>query len=170
MAATFELQATDNTPDLQRLIDKLQPSQLAGALKGVGEGGVGLVREAFQDSKNPYGEKWKDLQESTLEAFVGIRASASARSRRQRKSYGTRPLVRMGALLSSANWQLVLDGTAVVIGVSQHYGKYHQGDPDVASKGIIPERSFLPKADRGLPDAWRDMAIDNIEAFLEGGS
>lgn len=168
MAATFELQATDTVPDLERLLEKLQPRELTGALKVIGEGGVGLVYQAFQDSENAYGEKWAPLQESTLEAFVGKAGGTKSGARRRRRSYGTRPLVRMAGLMRSANFALTLDGSAVVIGVSQHYGKFHQGDPDHPSKGIIPERSFLPTAERGLPDAWRDMAIDSIEAFLEG--
>jgi len=155
----FELSITDDIPDLQRLIEKLEPRQLSGAMKNIGEAGVGLARESFQMGKNPYGEAWAPLKESTLEAFVG-------RGGRQRKSYGARPLVRTSTLMSSLNWSLVMDGSAVAIGVSQRYGKYHQGDPDIPSKGIVPQRAFLPIEDRGLPEAWREELIDAVESYL----
>ena len=167
MPAAFELTTETDTPDVQRLLAKLQPNQLAAVMKIVGVGGQDLVREAFQTSENAYGEKWAPLQESTLAAFVG-RGVGGKSGWRRRKSYGTRPLVRKGALMASATSSVTLDGSAVKIGVSKAYGVFHQGDSDVPSKGIVPERSFLPKADRGLPDAWRDMVIDSIEAHLGG--
>lgn len=168
MPAEFELTTETTVPDLDRLLAKLRPDQLAAVMKIVGVGGQDLVRESFQTSKTAYGEKWAPLQESTLEAFVG-RGVGGKGGRRRRKSYGTRPLVRMGTLMSSATSTVTLDGSAVKIGVSKAYGVFHQGDPDVPSKGIVPERSFLPKAERGLPDAWRVMVVESIEAHLGGG-
>lgn len=161
----FELSIESELPSLKSLLAKLEPAALRGALKNIGEAGVGLATDAFNESTDPYGKKWAPLSEGYLKSLVG---ASRIPGRRRRESFGTRPLVRTGALLRSLNWRLVGAG-AVSIGVSQRYGVYHQGDPNHPSKGLIPRRMFLPTAERGLPDEWREEMIDAVEAFLDVG-
>jgi len=163
--ATFTIDLEVDAPDLQRLLEKLDKAKLAGALKNIGDAGVPLARDAFQTSRDPYGEKWPALQASTLAAFVG---KAGIPGRKRRSAYGTRPLVRTTELVNSLNWQLV-GSDAVSIGASVAYGKYHQGDPSHPSKGIVPRRMFLPTAERGLPELWRDELTEAVEAYLAIG-
>lgn len=165
MPATFTLDLEVDAPDLQRLLAKLDGARLAGALKNIGEAGVPLARDAFQQSRDPYGDEWPALQESTLAALVG---KAGIPGRKRRSTYGTKPLVRTSKLVNSLNWQLV-GSDAVSIGASVAYGKYHQGDPDHPSKGIVPRRMFLPTAEKGLPDAWREELTDAVESYLAVG-
>lgn len=148
-------------PDVFRLIEKLEPARLDAVLKNIGEEGVGLARESFQQSVEPDGKtKWKPLAETTLEALVGI---GGLKGRRRRKDYGTRPLVRTATLMNSLNWQLKDGGVA--IGASASYAVYHQGDPDHQDKAIVPRRRFLPE--RELPDRWRNAVLEAVEGFLE---
>lgn len=161
MPANLEISVSAELPELQKLLGKLSGARLTGALKNIGEAAVPLARDSFQEGENPYGEAWDPLKGSTLEAFVG-------KSRKRRRAYGTKPLVRTSALVNSLNWRLV-GGDTVAVGASQAYGKYHQGDPDVASKGIVPQRAFLPIASRGLPDAWREELIDAVDSYLAIG-
>lgn len=158
MASILTIAVTSEPEELRQLLEKLQPSNMAGAMKSIGEAGEGLARDAFQDAKDPHGQAWAPLKESTLEAFVGG-------SRKRRKAYGTKPLVRTSVLANSLNWRLV-GSDGVAIGASQHYGKYHQGDPDHATKNIVPQRAFLPIPGRALPDAWRDELVDAVESYL----
>ena len=164
MPAYLELSATTEVEALDALLERLTPERLQGAMKNFGEAAVPLARDAFQHGKDPYGKKWKALQKSTLEAFVG-------RSRKRRKAYGSKPLLRTSALVNSLNWRLVNDpeGPAVAVGASQGYAKYHQGDPDHPSRNIVPQRAFLPTVSRGLPEAWRDELVDALEAYLAVG-
>lgn len=163
VAGEFELDIEAHVPDLQRLLSLLSPSRLAGAMKNVGEAGVGLATESFQTGKDPDGAAWPALQESTLEAFVG-----KAAGRRRRRSYGTRPLIRTATLMRSLRWEL-RGNDAVAVGTAQAHGVYHQGDPDHASRGIVPPRRFLPERGRELPDAWRSELLDAVESYLASG-
>lgn len=165
MPATFTIDLEVDAPDLQRLLARLDKARLVGALKNIGEAGLPLARESFQDSRDPYGQAWPALQASTLAAFVG---KAGIPGRKRRSAYGTRPLVRTTELVNSLNWQLV-GSDAVSIGASVAYGKYHQGDPDHPSRGIVPRRMFLPTAERGLPELWRDELTEAVEAYLDVG-
>lgn len=163
MASEFVLDVAAQVPDLQRLLALLSPSRLQGALKNVGEAGVGMATESFQKGTDPDGTPWPALQESTLEAWVG-----RAAGRRRRRSYGSRPLIRTATLMRSLRWELRGDST-VAIGTAQAAGVYHQGDPDHPSKGILPPRRFLPQAGRALPDAWRTDLLDAVESYLTAG-
>ncbi len=163
MAARFEFTTKSDLPDVRRLLRRLSPTELRGALKNVGEAGVGLAQGAFKGSKAPDGTSWPALQESTLAAWVG-----NAAGRRRRREYGTRPLVRTATLMRSVGWQLVGDD-AVAIGTAQAAGVFHQGDPDHPNRHIIPPRRFLPERGKPLPDEWRDEFVDAIESFLDGG-
>lgn len=163
MPARFEVTLREELPDIKRLLRRLEPTQVRGAMQSVGEAGVGLAQESFRASKEPDGTSWPKLQESTLEAWVG-----RAEGRRRRKSYGTRPLVRTTTLMRSMRWQLVGD-SAVAIGTSQAAGVFHQGDPDRPNRRIIPPRRFLPERGRPLPDAWRDELVDAIQSSLNAG-
>lgn len=157
----LRIDVRSDLPDVHRLLRKLEPARLTGALKNIGEEGVGLARESFQKSVEPDGEtKWKPLSPSTLKSFVGI---GGLTGRRRRESYGTRPLVRTTALMNSLNWQLRDRGVA--IGASAEYAVYHQGDPEHQDKGIVPRRRFLPE--RGdLPERWRTAVLEAVEDFL----
>lgn len=160
----FDLDVAAGVPDLSRLLSRLSPQSLRGAMKNIGEAGVGLAQQAFHDAQAPDGTRWAALQESTLNAWVG-----RAAGRRRRRQFGTRPLIRHGVLMRSLSWSLVGDD-AVAIGTSQAHGVFHQGDPDHASRGIIPPRRFLPEAGRELPDSWREELLDAVESYLsEGG-
>jgi hypothetical protein len=161
--ASFEYSLTVDTPQLTRLLRKLDHQGLQGALKNIGEAGVGLARDSFRESKDPYGLAWAPLSDETLESLVG---ASGIPGRRRRRQYGKRPLMRTRALVQSLNWQLV-GGGAVSIGASQRYGVYHQGDPTKTDKGIVPRRMFLPTAAKGLPAGWRDELIDAVESFLD---
>jgi phage gpG-like protein len=153
-----KIRATSDTPDLQRLRNRLEPDQVQAALKSVGEAGVALVRDSFQQGKDPYGKAWQVLSDKTL----GMRVPGT-KHRRSTYSDG-RPLRRRGHLMSSFTYQVV--GNEVEIGTPRPHAKYHQGD-NHPSKGIIPRRMFLPLPDRGLPKAWQDEITETIEAFLE---
>jgi phage gpG-like protein len=161
MASSFTIKS--DLPDVRRLLRRLQPDQLKGALKNMGEAGTGLAQDAFKDSTAPDGTKWPALQESTLDAWVG-----SAAGRKRRRDYGQKPLLRTATLMRSLSWQLVGDNT-VAIGTAQAHGVFHQGDPDHPSRGIIPPRRFLPQRGQPLPDEWREDLINAVEEFLEGG-
>lgn len=163
VASEFELNIESHVPDLQRLLSLLSPSRLAGAMKNVGEAGVGLARDSFEAGQAPDGTPWPALQESTLEAYVG-----KAAGRRRRKSYGSRPLIRTATLMRSLRWELRGNDT-VAVGTAQAHGIYHQGDPDHASRGIVPPRRFLPERGRALPDAWRTELLDAVESYLASG-
>lgn len=164
MPARFEVTTKSNLPDVHRLLRKLSGAELRGAMKVIGRGGENLARQAFQDAKAPDGTVWPALQESTLNAWVG-----AAAGRKRRSEYGTRPLIRKGTLMGSLKSQLVDDAT-VAVGTAQAHGVYHQGDPDHASRGIIPPRRFLPERGKPLPDEWRDELVEALEAYLEGGT
>jgi phage gpG-like protein len=154
-----KITASSDTPDLQRLKERLQPNQVASALKAVGEAGVALVRDSFQAGKDPYGKAWQALSERTLTGLV-------PGTKRRRSSYSDgKPLIRRGNLMSSFNARVV--GREVEIGTPRPHAKYHQGDDKHASKGIIPRRMFLPKSDKGLPKSWQDEITETIEAYLE---
>jgi phage gpG-like protein len=154
-----KIRVTADTPDIQRLIERLRPEQVDGALKAVGEAGVSLVRDSFQRSEDPYGKAWQALSDKTLRRKV-------PGTNRVRSSYSDgRPLRRRGHLMSSFNAR-VSRGT-VEIGTPMPHAKYHQGDDNHPSKGIIPRRMFLPVADRGLPKAWQEEITETIEAYLE---
>lgn len=165
MPATFTVDLEVDAPDLKRLLDKLEAGRLRGALKNIGEAGVPLARATFQEGTDPYGAKWPALQQSTLNAYIG-RAGVPGRPRRRDR--GTTPLNRTGALRGSLNWQLA-GADAVSIGASVAYGKYHQGDPERQSADVVPRRMFLPTAERGLPDLWREELTEAVEAYLEHG-
>lgn len=159
----LDLTQTDDLPDIKRLLQRLEPKQFRAALKVMGEAGVDLAQQAFQQSTAPDGTRWAALQESTLNAWVGDVAG-----RRRRRTYGKRPLVRHADLMRSVRLQFVGDD-AVVVGTAQAAGVFHQGDPDHPSKGIIPPRRFLPERDRPLPDAWREELVDALEAVVTEG-
>src|SRR5690606_38971220 len=68
--AVLSVNVRSDLPDVHRLLRKLEPARLAGALKNIGEEGVNLARESFQRSVEPDGEtKWKPLSPSTLKSF-----------------------------------------------------------------------------------------------------
>lgn len=161
--SAFELTTKTAAPELQELLEKLEPGRLQGAMKVIGEVGVGLAQESFTTSKDPHGTKWPALKESTLESFVT--------PRRRRRSYGTRPLVRTAATMRSINWRLLgLTGdVGVAIGASEAHAVYHQGDPSKPNRNIVPQRAFLPVPGKGLPDAWRDDMLKALEAYLAPG-
>ena len=152
----LEIDATVQLEGMQELLQKLQGDRLRGAMKNIGEEGVGLVREGFQKSQDPYGDAWKPLAPKTLSSKV-------TRTRR-RESYGTAPLRRRGHLMSSFNYQVRDMG--VEIGTPYPFAKYHQGDED-GGKGIVPRRMFLPDPTLGLPSAWRTNMLEAVEAYLE---
>lgn len=159
----MQIEVTSDLVGIRKLLRKLEPRERRAALKNVGEAGVGLVRDAFQATTDPYGTKWKPLADSTLASFVG---AAGVAGRRRRRAYGSRPLNRTGVLLGSINSQLLSDDE-VSIGTPFPWAKYHQGDPSHASRGVIPRRMFLPSSERGLPDAWRTEILDAVESYLE---
>ncbi len=161
----LEIRVDSEMDGIFGVLARLEQPRLAAALKNVGEFGLGQVREAFQKSEDPYGEKWKPLAESTLASYVG--AKVAGKTRRRRSSYGTRPLIRTSALVNSANYRLVQSETAVSIGVSQRHGVYHQGDPKKPDKKKVPRRMFLPTGSRGLPEAWRTGVTGTIESYLD---
>lgn len=153
----MKLELTADIAPLQEMLTKLNKRELSGAMKNIGEAGVGLVRESFQTSTDPYGDKWKPLSDDYLDSTV-------PGTDRLRKSYGTAPLRRRGQLMSSFNYQV--RGGSVEIGTPKAFAKFHQGD-DSGGKGIIPRRAFLPVPSRGLPKKWQTEIIEAVEAFLE---
>lgn len=154
----MKLEITADLGPLQDMLTKLNKRELSGAMKNIGEAGVGLVRESFQTSTDPYGEKWKPLSDDYLDSTV-------PGTNRTRRSFGTRPLVREFTALGSLNFQLPRPG-AVEIGVVPAYMKYHQGD-DSGGEGKLPRRMFLPTPSRGLPKKWQTAIIEGVEEYLE---
>lgn len=153
-------------PDVQRLLRRLEPEQRAEALETIGEEGQNLARDSFMESRDPYGNEWPPLKQSTLKSYVTIPGIAG---RRRREAFGLRPLVRTTDLMNSVNWQHVERGVSVAIGSSVRYAVYHQGDPNHVDKGIVPRRRFLPDATDGLPPVWRSAFLEAVEEYLEGG-
>lgn len=142
-----------NTEGLTALLEKLSGNKLRAAMKNIGEEAVGLVREEFQTSEGPYGEKWAPLKESTLQSFV-------PGTHRRRESYGTAPLRRRGLLMASFNYQA--RGDHVEIGTPAAYAVFHQ-------KGgrVLPKRMLLPEPSRGLPKRWQTEIIGSLEEYLD---
>lgn len=161
----LEIRVDSEKDGIFGVLARLEQPRLAAALKSVGEFGVNRVTEAFQQSTDPYGEKWKPLAQSTLASYVG--AKVAGKTRRRRSTYGTRPLIRTSELYGSANYRLVQSETAVSIGVSKRYGVYHQGDPSKPDKKRVPRRMFLPAGSRGLPEVWRSGVTGAIDSYLD---
>lgn len=145
---------------LRRLIDRLEPPQLASAFDTIGEAGVSLARRSVQRSRNAYGEPYQALDPETL---------------RRKPGGNPRPLISKDAgLLNSLNHQVHRGGLAgagaigVEIGTPRPHAKYHQGDESHPSKGIIPERSFLPKPSRGLGRMWSSEILATLDAYIGG--
>ena len=152
------LRITKNLDRLNRMLSKLEGQGRRAMLKNVGEAAVGLVHDGFNESRDPYGEKWQPLSQDYLESIV-------PGTRRRRRSYGTRPLVRRGILRLSFNYKVREHG--VEVGTPWAFAKFHQGDPTHPSRGRLPPRAMLPTKERGMPKRWRDDIIDAIEAHLE---
>lgn len=156
---SVELRGMDQ---VQRVVARFQDLALRPAPLLEAMGQVLLddgVMEAFNAGRGPWGQQWKPLASSTLNSFV-------PGTRRRRRSYGTKPLVRRRHLQSSFNVES-RGRKSVSIGTPFEHAKYHQAfDDNPPGKGIIPERPFMPtqKAGRWPPriQSGMDEAVDTL--------
>lgn len=139
------------------LLDKLQANlgtqNLTNAMQKAGDNILKRhIREQFQTSKDAYGKALEPLAQSTLDSnYEG----------KKRSEWNSKPLNPRGKLRDS--FTAKANGSEVVIGTDVSYYKYHQGDPNHVSKGIIPKRAMLPD-ERGLPGNWSDTVINTLES------
>lgn len=152
--ATYRIQ--HSSAAVQQMLERVAKATGSprAALVNIGETGVNLVQESFRTETSAHGEKWPALSPRTIAA-------------RKAKGYaGEKPLQRTGIFRRSFHWDLTSDGKGVTIGTPHKFAKYHQGDPDHPSKGIIPKRSFLPEKHRAFPRAWREQMVADLAEYL----
>lgn len=147
--ARWNISVREDLKQLQHLIDTVGEDDLEEVFDLIGDTLVDLVRDTFNESRDPYGRRWKPLDPEYLA---------------RREGGGTKPLVRSGILRNSFSHNASRDG--VEIGTSADYAIYHQGDDSYPSRGIIPRRAFFPTDDE-LPPRWATEVIDLMEAFLD---
>jgi phage gpG-like protein len=142
---------------VQQMLEKVAKAtgKPTAALAVIGETGVDLVHDAFRTQTSPYGAKWPALSPRTLAA------------RKAKGHKGEFALMRTRLFRNSFQWSLSPDGKGVRIGTDKRFAKYHQGDPDHPSKGIIPQRSFLPEKHKSLPKVWREAIVESLQEHLD---
>ncbi len=172
-------------------IDDREVSEALGRLAEIGEHldpilhAVGRVvetrvKQGFDTSTSPYGDKWQPLKLWLMKQEDGSYAYERIRN--------GPPLKDTGALRESITY--AVDGNSVVIGTNREHMHVHQygaiirpkhakalvfpgpgGALIAARKVTIPARPFLPTA--GLPDEWADDVLhairDQVEGALKGG-
>lgn len=137
---------------LLRVVDDPGP-----ALDAIGRVLKSNIQRCFLESRSPYGETWAPL-----------------------KARKGKPLVNDGHLQNSIDYQV--DSPSVVVGTNkvqatiQNFGGviaaknsqalfFMVGDRKVFVKSVtIPARQFMPTD--GLPDDWRDDAVDVAQEIL----
>jgi phage gpG-like protein len=155
----MKLEVDVDLEGMEILLAKLKQSELRRALKPAGEGLVNIVQNNVKASRDPYGQAWKPLAESTLNSQV-------RKGRRRRQYQGGKPLIRTLNMLRSLNSQVTESGLEV--GFAAPYAKYHNGDTGIVGKGKVPQRRMLPTdPSQGLPKAWRNVLTSSIEGYLE---
>lgn len=147
MARRWSLEYRDDIKQLERAFDTIGKDKLGDAFKAIGREYVDLVKKSFDQSKDPYGRRWKPLADSTI---------------RQRS--GSKPLVRTGALRNSIRYDANND--RVELYSTLDYARYHQGGSRAGRGDHVPRRPFLP-TERGLPTRWRQAALDAILDLLD---
>lgn len=160
--------------DLLNRLAKKQELLTSTAIKRlIGSRFKALVKECFDQSRDPYGNPWKPLAYR-----IG------------------KPLILTGALRGSIKSRNTADDVEVYTDV--FYGKFHQGGyvsrvkarqqptsgrtgrfikrPNKSSKVVrvpgglraIPARPFFPDG-RGMPPSWRKRVRDDIRLFTKQG-
>ena len=102
----------------------------------------------FMKSVNPYGERWKELAPATLT--------------KERVAFGTKPLVKTGALARSFRFRTSGDNDLKIFSTKKFF-VYHQS---TKPRKRLPRRSALPDSDRGFPLSWRNRIKEEIELHL----
>lgn len=103
----------------------------------------------FDTSTAPQGFTWQNLAPLTR-----------ARKAKENRGYVDKPLMTNDAnLAQSITWQLLNNGSSVVVGSSQQYAKYHQSEKP---RKKIPWRPFL-----GVSTDDRESILDALNEFLE---
>jgi phage gpG-like protein len=158
------------------------PAQMRPVMKVIGGKLAESVRQRFETSTGPGGNRWKALAGSTVLARFqegmselgksnfkkdGSLSKRGAEAKTRIAAASVKPLIHRGRLLKSVAFRVVNGGAAVDIGVKRTFDEERDVGAEVhqfgTRDGRIPARPFL-----GLSDSDKTTVLDTVARFLQG--
>lgn len=153
-----------NDADLERLVRKLGEIESGQALRGlalnIGEEAIQLVREGFDEERDPYGTAWKPLtyRDGRILRDRGVMlnslhlASADA----------------SGAVIEMGVWYAIVhqEGRTITPNVAKALRFMVYGKPVYAQSVTVPARPFFPR-ENDLPSSWVSAFDEVTEEWFD---
>lgn len=143
----WKVDLEENMRQFDRAAKTLGRDELDPLLQDIGDALVEFVREGFNQSRDPYGKRWKPLDSEYLANRSGL---------------SNKPLIKTGRLRDSITYRV--RGTDVELGTDVPYAKYHQGTDGIRNS-VIPRRPFFP-TDGDVPRRWLRTINELTEDFI----
>lgn len=122
---------------------------LSEPMRNIGVFFEAQVEQGFADQRDPYGQAWKPLADSTL------------RARRKRGNTDTTILIDKGRMLRSLRFTTKRDELLVKMNKPAEF--HQEGRPNLPQRRIFP----ISFGQRYLPKKWTDGMLAILKRFVE---